>query len=98
MTSVTTAKPVSARASASSCKALLLHALEAVWAGAGFERSAAQAGGAGFLHDVGDVEDLSLALHGTRTGHDPELVIAHLQIAPASTTVGSFLTSVLAIL
>ena len=98
MTSVTTASPVCSRASASSSQALFLEALEAVRTGARLERAAAQAGRPRLLDDVGDLEDLFPALDRARPGDDADAAAADRQVANACTTVGSFLTSVLAIL
>ena len=79
-------------------QSLLLQPLEAVRAGARLERAAAQAGRARLLDDMGDLQDLLSALHRTRPGDDADRAAADLQVANLARTVGSFFTSVLAIL
>jgi len=62
-------------------QAIILQALEGVGGSAGFEGAAAQHGSAGLLDLLGHIGDLLLALYRAGTGHDGQLLAAHLGVA-----------------
>ena len=80
ITSVTIASPVASRASASSSRPFSFKPLEAVRAGARLEGAAAQAGGAGLAHGMGDFENLLARLDRARPGDDADLAGADFQL------------------